>query len=337
MVDGNNRLSLEASCLPAPLHLLPSIARSAFFSKHAKSDLYRLLPAMLMREAGKTETAIDYMRAIGCTDELMQQLIEPMIVSALNEKPHEASAKYARMAVMRPLIKNRSGYRLGVPEVAQSNLIGNAAYVHLESKCCDIRLLSRVVSVQVEDGAVRCIELASGEKLKFDAYVVAIAPDALAGMGVGALGGERLAWRPIVSAHLIFDGQIPPFEPTCVVGQPFGWVFSKRPDVGYVELVASAACELVGMGRDELLALARRAAATVEPTLKEMPLRKGIICRLRRATFATLACDAHRPDAKTLTSNLFFAGDWTNTGWPATIESAVRSGRAAARAIWEAA
>ena len=106
--------------------------------------------------------------------------------------------------------------------------------------------------------------------------------------------------------------------------------------MGYVEVVASAAGGLVNLGRDELLALARRAASTVEPVLGEMPIRRGIVRRVRRATFATLACDAHRPPAVTPTANLFLAGDWTDTGWPATIESAVRSGRAAALALLEA-
>ena len=336
LIDHGTRLTIEASRLPPPLHLLPSIARSPFFSRRAKADLYLLLPAMLLREAGKSETAREYMHAIGCSDEVLTRLIEPVIVSALNEKPAEASGKYARMVLMESLVKSRRGYRLGVPDVAQGELIGNAAQSWLESKGCEIRLLSRVVNVHQEDGLARWIELASGERLEFDACVAAVPPDVLARMGISAKGGERLAWRPIVSAHLIFDGPTPPFEPACVVGKPFGWVFSKRPDVGYVEVVASAAGGLIDQGKDELLALARRSAAAVEPVLGDMPLRRGIICRARRATFATLACDAHRPAAETSTANLFLAGDWTGTDWPATIESAVRSGRAAARALLEA-
>ncbi len=336
LIDNGTRLTIEASRLPPPLHLLPSIARSPFFSRRAKADLYMLLPAMLLREAGKSETAREYMRAIGCNEELLTRLVEPIVVSALNEKPHEASGKYARMVLMESLIKSRRGYRLGVPEVAQCELIGKAAQAWLESNGCEIRLLSRVAQVHQEDGRARWIELASGDRLEFDAYVSAVPPEALAGIIVGAKGGGRLAWRPIVSAHLMFDGPTPPFEPACVVGKPFGWVFSKRPDVGYVEVVASAAGGLIGQGREDLLALARRSVAAVDPVFAEMPLRRSIIRRARRATFATLACDADRPAAETSTPNLFLAGDWTDTNWPATIESAVRSGRAAARALLEA-
>jgi len=337
VIDGRNTLTIEASRLPAPLHLLPSIARSPFFSRRAKADLYMLMPALMLREAGKGETARDYMRGIGCTQELLERLVEPVVVSALNETSEQASGKYARMVLVESLLKSRRGYRLGVPTVPQSELIGKPGLAYLESRGCDVRLRCRVRSVRVRDGAVRWLELTSGERMEFDRYVAAVPPDALARMGVNTRGGERLGWRPIVSAHLIFDGQTPALEPACVVGQPFGWVFSKGPDVGYVEVVASAAGDLMDLGKDELLALARRAAATADRVLEDMPLRKGIVCRWRRAPFATLACDAHRPAAETPTSNLVLAGDWTGTDWPATIESAVRSGRAAASALLEAA
>lgn len=402
LIDNGTRLTIEASRLPPPLHLLPSIARSPFFSRREKADLYMLLPTMMLRDAGRSETAREYMHAIGCSEELLTRLIEPIIVSALNEKPNEASGRYARMVLMESLVKTRGGYRLGVPELPQSDLIGKAAHAWLESNGCRIRLLTRVVGVHCQDGRARRIELASettpfahpsretsrtpldtypvssilgsdrptpplssdpvshrlgsdssapplgsdpsapplgkGGKggVEFDAFVAAVPPNALARLGVPAQGAERLAWRPIVSAHLIFDGPTPPFEPACVVGKPFGWVFSKNPNVGYVEVVGSAAAGLIGQSNDELLALARRSAAAVDPVFAHMPLLRGIVCRTRRATFATLAGDAHRPAAETLTPNLFLAGDWTDTGWPATIESAVRSGRAAARALLEA-
>lgn len=110
-------------------------------------------------------------------------------------------------------------------------------------------------------------------------------------------------------------------------------MFGKRPNLGYVQAVASAAESVVSLSKSEALGLAHRAASLVEPSLRDLPLERGIVYRERRATFATLSCDAHRPPAATSTRNLFLAGDWTDTGWPATIESAVRSGSAAAKAL----
>jgi len=330
------RLTIEASWLPAPLHLLGSIASTPYLSAADKLALARVLTLTLARMPGKSETAGDCLRSLGCSKELLERLVEPVIVSALNERADDASARYARMVLVESLVKGKRGYRLGVSKVPQSELIGDAAARWLSGRGCEIRVNARVKRVHEVDGLARSIELASGERMAFDAYVAAVPPDALARMGISAGGGQHLAWRPIVGAHLFFAGGVPSFEPACAVGEPFGWVFSKQPGLGYVQAVASAAQDVIDLPKSEALGLALRAAARVEPMLQEMPLTRGIIYRARRATFATLACDAHRPAAVTSTSNLFLAGDWTDTGWPATIESAVRSGNAAARALLEA-
>ena len=329
------RLTIESSWLPAPLHLLGSIATTPYLSAADKLALARVLALMLAKKPGKSETSGEYLRSLGCSQQLLDRLVEPVIVSALNERPDDASARYARMVLVESLVKGKRGYRLGVPKVPQSELVGDAATRWLSGRGCDIRANARVKRVHEEDGLARSIELASGERMAFDAYVAAVPPDALVRMGISAGGGQQLAWRPIVGAHLFFAKPIPSFEPACVVGEPFGWVFSKRPSLGYVQAVASAAQGVVGLPKSEALGLALRAASKVEPMLCGVPLTRGIIYRARRATFATLSCDAHRPAAVTSTANLFLAGDWTDTGWPATIESAVRSGRAAARALLE--
>jgi hypothetical protein len=336
LTDGQNRLTIEASGLPAPLHLLPCLARSAYLSGREKADLCRVLVGMLVSAPEKAEAASDYLRSLGCSDGLMGRLIGPIVISALNETPGEASAKYARMVLYESLVRNRRGYRLGVPMIPQSKLIGDAAAHWLAGRGCEVRLLTRVRSLREDGGLARAIELASGERLSFEAYVLAVPPDALATLGLDPGGGQHLVWKGIMCAHLFFEEPPPPLEPACVVTEPFGWVFSRRPDVGHVELVASAPHRLANLDNDHLLALARRSAAAVEPACGEIPVRSGIVYRARRATFATLSCDAHRPPAVTPIGNVFLAGDWTDTGWPATIESAVRSGRAAARAALEA-
>jgi predicted NAD/FAD-binding protein len=336
VVDDRERLTIESSWLPAPLHLLPSIAKTRYLSGSEKLALSRALVAMLAKGPGKSETAGDYLRSLGCSDDLLARLVEPVIVSALNESAGDASAKYARMVLVESLVKGKHSYRLGVPRLPQSELIGNAATRWLAGRGCDIRLNARVRNLHEEDGLVRFVELASGERMEFDAYVAAVPPDALARMGIGTEGGERLAWRPIVSAHLFYENPVPSFEPACAVGEPFGWVFAKQAIVGYVQAVASAAESVVGLSNSEALDLARRAASQVEPALRDLPVKRGIVYRERRATFATLSCDAHRPSAIASSGNLFLAGDWTGTGWPATIESAVRSGNTAAKALLKA-
>lgn len=290
---------------------------------------------MIAHKAENGEAALDYLKRQGCSERLVDRLFEPVIVSALNETPDCASAKYARMVLLESLVKGRCSYRMGVPKIPQGELIGEAALHWLESRGGKVRLLSRIRRAHEEDGLVRSVELASGERIAFDAFVVAVPPNALTRMGIGTGGGERLEWQPIISAHLFFAGQVPVFEPVCIIKEPFSWVFGRRPDVGYVEVVASAAGGLMNLPKSQVLYLAQRAAIKAEPALSEIPLKRGIVYRARNATFATLTSDNNRPGAVTPTANLVLAGDWTDTGWPATIESAVRSGLAAARALLE--
>ncbi len=327
------RLSIQASWLPAPLHLLPAIAKTGYFPIQDKLALARVITGMLARKPVQWERAADYLDSLGCPQSLVDRLIEPVIVSALNESTREASARYMRMVLVESLVKGKRSYQLGVPTCPHRNLIEDAAMRWLQSWGCELRLSTRVAKLHTAGGLVRQMLLASGERLTFDAYVTAVPPSTLQRLGLSTKGGRRLGWRPIVSAHLFFHAPVPTSEPACVVGEPFGWVFSKKPDVGYVQVVASAAEALTDLDKGEILGLALRAARTAEPELTSIPLHRGVVYRAMNATFATLSCDDHRPPAATSAGNLFLAGDWTATGWPATIESAVRSGRAAATAL----
>lgn len=328
---GRGRLTIRSSPLPAPLHLLPSILGSSYLSRRQKGNLAEVLCRVLIRKPLESQSAASYLKARGCWQGLLDDLVDPVIVSALNEPAPEASAKYARMALVEALLKSRRGYRLGVPATPHAELIHGAALRWLEEHGCKVRLKCRVRRVVMSDGMARSVELASGETEKADVVVTAVPPMALEKMGLGCGGGASLRWRPIISARLFYQGRTPQFEPACVVGEPFGWVFSKHTDPGCVEAVASAAESIWRVEKADLLALAYRAAAAVEPMLGCIPLARGIVNRMRTATFATLDCDAHRPQAAGSTANLFLAGDWTATGWPATIEGSVRSGLAAAR------
>ena len=144
-------------------------------------------------------------------------------------------------------------------------------------------------------------------------------------------------WLPIISVHLFYGGPRPSFDRACAVSEPFQWVFNKSADFDmpftYVQAVASAAEGTVDLAREELIRVGARAALAVAPELAGRLLERAFVCRERRATFSTAGnSDALRPGPARL-RNAFLAGDWTDTGWPATIESAVRSGRAAAKRI----
>jgi hypothetical protein len=140
-------------------------------------------------------------------------------------------------------------------------------------------------------------------------------------------GLDRFQSRAIVDVHLWFDTPDAGLTFAAIIGSPVQWVFEKQP--GYLCCSLSAADALVGRPESELVELCRGEIAAVWPRLASTRVVRGAVTRDPEATFVP-APGLRRPGAATSRSNLALAGAWTATGWPATMESAVRSGRAAA-------
>jgi predicted NAD/FAD-dependent oxidoreductase len=178
-----------------------------------------------------------------------------------------------------------------------------------------------------------------------DAVILAVPPPALAELLPEALRAEkpfqraaRLRPSPIVSVHLWLAATVSTRRMLGFLEGPIQWLFTPpmQPVRGrYVTLVASGAHELVELPPEEILAEARRTLARYLPEVAEVPWTDSLVAKERAATFAASPAEQRdRPGAATPVPNLFLAGDWTDTGLPATLESAVESGeRAAARVL----
>lgn len=331
-------LRIKSSLLPSPLHLLHSILHTNYLSSSEKANLFGVMLKMAFKIPAKDASALEYLQKLSCSKSLEKLLIEPMLVSALNEELEQASAKYARMVLLRSLLGSRTGYQLGVPQIPLSKLIELPAVKYLSSKNCEVRTKTKVKSINIGQNGIVSLYLADGKEFKYDYYVAAISPLALNALGINHsnLFG-KLRWRPIVSAHLIAEGICPDFDHACVLGEPFQWVFNKSADFAlnstYIQAVASGADSIVNLQKNELAGLAKKAVKKACPASADINFR-AIICKEKRATFSTSRnIDALRPQANTQISNLFLAGDWIQTQWPSTIESAVRSGMNAAEMI----
>jgi hypothetical protein len=171
------------------------------------------------------------------------------------------------------------------------------------------------------------------EALDADAIVLAVPPEESA-----RLLGEpvpELEHSPIVSVHLLFERQLLDSPLAALLGSPAHWIFNRGlltgTDPRYVTVVSSGAPELEELRGRELVELI---AGAVTERLGPAELVWSRVSREPNATIAVRpGSDAQRPGPKTSRSNVVRAGGWTGTGWPATMESAVRSGRAAARAL----
>lgn len=187
----------------------------------------------------------------------------------------------------------------------------------------------------------------NGETRMFDYVVCAVPPAALISLLPRTVESEPLRTRlcrfetsPITGVHLWFDRRISDLDHAVLLERTIQWMFHKSRIFGraengsYVELVISASKSLVQMPRQEIIDLAVRELSEFFPIVKEAKLLKATVVKEVHATTSPLpGADAHRPSTETEWPRLFLAGDWTATGWPATMESAVRSGYRAAEAV----
>ena len=151
---------------------------------------------------------------------------------------------------------------------------------------------------------------------------------------------------PITGIHLWFDGEITDLEHAVLLDRTIQWMFHKskliavRAEAGgasYIELVVSSSKALVEESRQEILDLALQELKEFFPAAAEAKVIKATVIKEVNATYSALpGSDSYRPPARTAWPRFFLAGDWTATGWPATMEGAVRSGYRAAEEVVQA-
>ncbi|RPI09546.1 MAG: amine oxidase, partial [Acidobacteriales bacterium] len=199
------------------------------------------------------------------------------------------------------------------------------------------RLRSPVERIRFQGAEVSGVQLRD-ELLHADWYVSAL-PFERIGAVAPELGLDLSAFRhsPITTIHLWFDRPITDLPHAALLDRTIQWLFNKEGG-RYVQLVVSASNTLVEMSRNEVIALALAELAGFLPEVRAATLEKAHVIKEIRATFVPVpGLEAQRPAAPTTFNNLFLAGDWTRSGWPATMEGAVRSGYLAAEALTAAA
>ena len=284
------------------------------------APLARLLWARSGKSVGET---------ISCKGPLYQRLVEPLLLAALNIDPPHGSAKLAS-AVIRETIA--AGGRACRPLVAREGLSAtliDPALECLQRRGAVVRLEHQLLRLRF--GAERVEALDFGKETIVltadDAVILAVPPYAAASLVRGL--EVPTEFRAIVNAHFRIE---PPAGVPPILGVLNGtvqWIFSFP---GRVSITISAGDELLDAPREELAKTIWSDVSRVTGLAPAMPVWR--IVRERRATFAaTPAQDRKRPGAKTEWRNLALAGDWTNTGLPATIEGAIRSGNRAAALV----
>ena len=326
-----------ADRLPAPLHLARSFAAAHYLTIDDKLriawGLFRL-----MREPADADPPFgDWLLRHRQTDRTIDRFWGLVLVSALNETVDRIGLRYARKVFRDGFLGHRRGFEVWVPTVPLGRLYGDELMTWFRRHDIDVRLNAAVSEIMVGDGRVKSLRLRDGECLTADTYVAAVPFDRLLDLLPHAsepyfANLKNLEASPITSVHLWWDRPIMDLPHVVLVDCLGQWVFNRGGN--YVQVVVSAARPLRGLGNDEIQRRIVEELRTLFPNSTAATLLRGRVVTEHAATFSAVpGVDRWRPGPESPIANLFVAGDWTATGWPATMEGAVRSGYRAAEAI----
>jgi zeta-carotene desaturase len=329
--------------LPAPLNLAASAATFTALSEIERLSLARAMLAMLRlgprRRAALADISFgQWLAEHDQPDGLIEKFYELVLVSALNEHCRRASAAYAIQVFQEGMLAHSCAYRMGTPDCPLGELYETVP-------CRDVRLGKRMTALRFAGARVVGVEIGQ-EFLAADAVVLATThasldrfiPPGLLARDSRFAGLEKLETAPILGAHLWFDRPVLRWPHSALMGGPLQWLFRKPGDDGRaVHGVISAARDWTGVPKEQCLDQFVRQIRATLPAAKEAKLIRGVIVIEKRATFSPLpGVDRLRPSQAPPPdgiAGLFLAGDYTRTGWPATMEGAVRSGYLAAEAV----
>ncbi|RUL86233.1 FAD-dependent oxidoreductase [Tautonia sociabilis] len=354
-LDESGRISrLRAGRLPAPLHLTESFlaARYLTFTERLRVGWGM---ACLRFSAGDRpgESFEAWLRRHGQTDRTIDRFWGTVLVSALNERLDRMDVGHARKVILDGFLRNRTGYQMEIPTVPLGELYGVRLQQWLEAEGVTIRLKSGVKAIELEDeGAISGVRLRSGERIAADFVVLTVPydrvrsliPDAAAAAIPGLDRVVEMESSPITGVHFWFDRPVcpPEMEHAVTVGRLIQWVFNhsaiqgREPEGGgqYLQLVISASYDLLPLDKTSIRDRVLEDLSSIWPSAREATLRRWWVVTEHGATFSVRpGIEALRPPQRTPIDGLYLAGDWTDTGWPATMEGAVRSGYRAAEGI----
>jgi squalene-associated FAD-dependent desaturase len=346
---GGRASRMAPSFLPAPMHNVPTFLGAKMLSVSDKVGISRAMAVMSRGlPEDSSEDFLSWLRRHKQTERAIERFWKTVLVSALNEDLDRMSVRYATQVFRESFMKSAAAGRMGLPSIPLSDLYGNAIE-YIRARGGEVLLRSSVNAIGPKQDRVGV--LTGSSEQQFDFVILAAPFQNVASLlpsdeSASPIKQQLAKFEPssITGIHLWFDREITPLPHAVLLDRTIQWMFHKSKfherrqenaaQGSYVELVVSASKLLVQKSREEILELATRELTEFFPTVREAKLVKSTVIKEIYATYAILpGLDKYRPAAKTQWPQIFLAGDWTATGWPATMEGAVRSGYLAAEAL----
>jgi hydroxysqualene dehydroxylase len=348
MIDvRGHETTLEFPGVASPLHLLGGVMAWEALSWRERFSVLRIGAALRnhARGAAPTETVRDWLVRHGQAPRLCELFWEPLALAALNQSIDQAAAPHFAGILARMFGPDPLAAALVLPAVPLDELYAEPARQWLLSRGHEVRTNAPAV-VEVRNDAVKAVHVRD-ERIEAPVVVssvpwhamAALFTEAPASLGEVLKNAAALGSSPIVTVNLWFDRAVMHEPLIGLPGRSFQWVFDKRAIVGgaasHLSLVSSGAERIVAASNEELVTLALREIREALPAARTAVLRKASAVREKRSTFSLAPGAPPRPATTTAVRGLFLAGDWIDTGLPATIESAAASGHLAAARISE--
>lgn len=342
--------SMLAATLPAPFHLLSALLGYGELSWADKMAAIRLAVKLRLGRRPRLKESVEaWLKRWKQTPNIIRALWEPLCIAALNEPVATASGRLFATVIRRSFLGGAEDSKILLSRVGLSELFAPEVRRLLEMCRSTIRLQAPVAGLRFEGSMLREVQLNDGSSFQPDAVVSALPWHVLRALLPAenklAQACRQIQDAPIVSLHLWMDRPVLNEPFVGMLDSPVHWVFSRDHIHGteagqsghVITAVVSGARELVEKSATELEDITLKELERFIPEARGARVLHRMVYKARSATFAaTPEAEEHRPGVNTEWYNFWLAGDWTDTGLPATIEGAVVSGRRAAQAVDEA-
>jgi squalene-associated FAD-dependent desaturase len=355
------RGEMHAGILPAPFHMTGSFLTFSPLALKDKLAIARAFYSILQSGGHPSDvdepggiSMLEWLRRHKQTPAAISRFWRVVLVSALSEELDRIDARYGIDVFWKAVLSNKTGYRMGVPAVALGDLY-EGCRAAIAQKGGEVIFRSPLRGLRIENGKLTAVLFDGDREESADAYVLALPhlalsellPESLKRADTSLGNLDKIIDAPITGVHLWFDRQVMTEPFISLLDTTTQWIFNKtalyagangaspaRDKGQYLQLVISASYDLLQKPRQEIIDLCLKEVRHALPAAREAKLLKATVIKEAAATFSPQpGVDRWRPIQQTSIGGLFLAGDWTATGWPATMEGAVRSGYLAAEAV----